>query len=356
MVVSHAVLSLDRFGLDRHLLGTFRDGTARGSDLATFGVTIFFTLSGFLITVLLLQERDRTGTVAVGRFYVRRVLRIWPLYYAYIGIALLSLGPLSIAWSSDALAYYVLLLANVPRMFGGEIPLIDHLWSIGVEEQFYLFWPVMVMCTNDRRRLLWGTTVLCLLLVAGLIWSHFLLRPTGVRAPSILLGTTRFQCMLVGCIAAILFTDGRAWFMRLTGRRWVRLLAWTALVSIAFNRFPVPSFIANEAVSVMTVLLIMDQVSTARPLLSLERPLLDLLGRMSYSTYILHPLVIAVLAGVFPWSSLSVPWRYAAVLALCTGCSLGAAWLSYRFLESPILRLKDRFAVVHGRSGMRTEG
>lgn len=352
VVLSHLVLSLDSFGLDRKLLGTFRDGTARGSDLATFGVTIFFTLSGFLITTLLLQEQERTGTVSVGRFYMRRILRIWPLYYTYIGIAILTLILCARPWDPHGLPFYLLLLANVPRMFGGEIPLIDHLWSIGVEEQFYLLWPLLVLSIGDRRKLGYTMFMVLAVMLAGLLVARFALQPAGIMTPSIILGTSRFQCMLIGCSAAIVHASGAPWFGRIFRSKGLRLLAWASMASIAFNRFPAPAFIANELVSVITVVLIIDQIAVPRALVPMENRVLDLLGRVSYSTYVWHPLVIFLLSRSVPFAALDVPLRYPAVFLATLSGTLAVAWLSYRYIESPILRLKDRYAVVHSRAHM----
>lgn len=350
VVVSHISLSLDKFGLDRYLFGRFADGTARGLDMASYGVTIFFTISGFLITYLLLAERNKTGTVHVGRFYVRRVLRIWPLYYGYLFMALGVATWAGMEWNSGSLAYYLLLLSNIPFMFGGEIPLIEHFWTIGVEEQFYLFWPWLVKWA--RERLLRLVVVLLSLLILSLFLAKYLSLAQGIRTPLVLLGTVRFQCMLVGCLGAILWSSGNVWFAQVTTHVVAQFSAWGAVLLIALNQFPVPSFVANEAVSVIALLLIMGQVTGARRTLGLENHVCDVLGRMSYGIYILHPLVIYLFARWIDVSGVAVPLRYPLVFGAMIALTLSFAWLSYRYFETPILRMKARFAVVQSRSGM----
>ncbi len=84
----------------------------------------------------------------------------------------------------------------------------------------------------------------------------------------------------------------------------------------------------------------------------MENRVLDLLGRVSYSTYVWHPLVIFLLSRSVPFAALDVPLRYPAVFLATLSGTLAVAWLSYRYIESPILRLKDRYAVVHSRAHM----
>src|SRR5438270_445539 len=132
----------------------FYDALSRVFPRGDDGVMLFFVLSGFLITYLLMAEQRRTGTVAVAKFYVRRVLRIWPLYFLLVllGFAIL---PLVIGWEHypylgkdenffGRLALYLVLMPNVAyALWPGGVP-IGHLWSIGVEEQFYLLWPALM--------------------------------------------------------------------------------------------------------------------------------------------------------------------------------------------------------------------
>ena len=120
--------------------------------LFTDGVTLFFVISGFLITYLLMQELSKTKTIDIPKFYVRRILRIWPIYYLYIFVVI---GVLFwVGNESDilnyTLLYYVFFAANIPFLSAAGIALIVHYWSIGVEEQFYLFWPWLVKLSKNK--------------------------------------------------------------------------------------------------------------------------------------------------------------------------------------------------------------
>ena len=138
-------------------------------DAFAFGMPVFFLLSSFLITELLVREQSRTGTVHIPSFYVRRILRIWPLYFAFfalcaaLGAARLLMSPISI----KATLYFLLLAGNWYLVFYGTMQnAVVVLWSISVEEQFYLGWPWLMR--------LWGTR--------GIYWVFLLACPLSYVA------------------------------------------------------------------------------------------------------------------------------------------------------------------------------
>ncbi|MFZ4798840.1 MAG: acyltransferase family protein [Bacteroidia bacterium] len=121
--------------------------------IAHYGVTLFFVISGFLITFLLLKEKERTQDISINKFYYRRILRIWPIYFLYIAVSILiyyfwdKLDQIFIGqfW------FYLLLAGNFKELISNSaIAPFGHLWSIGVEEQFYLFWPWSVKFTKNK--------------------------------------------------------------------------------------------------------------------------------------------------------------------------------------------------------------
>ena len=129
------------------------------------GVTIFFVLSGFLITYLLLKEEEATGTIEVKKFYIRRMLRIWPLYYLLMGMGFfvfpylaLTQGPINYTtlfsnYSSNFI-FFLFLMPNVAYILNSAIPFISQMWSVGVEEQFYFQWPLLMKKVKNKEVLL----------------------------------------------------------------------------------------------------------------------------------------------------------------------------------------------------------
>lgn len=124
------------------------------------GVNFFFVLSGFLITFLLLSERQFTGRIAIGAFYVRRILRIWPLYFVVVFLGFVVLPWLKIHFGENTLHepepaklwYFLTFLVNFNDLYNGSnTPTLTLLWSVAVEEQFYLVWPLLVAAVPSRK-------------------------------------------------------------------------------------------------------------------------------------------------------------------------------------------------------------
>ena len=149
-------------------------------DWGGLAVTLFFVLSGFLITYLLLVERKYYGTVSVRSFYVRRILRIWPLYYLIAVLALFILPGVSVLQMPGIsehlarhywwkVAFILTLFPNLALAAFMEVPYAAQLWSVGVEEQFYLVWPVVMKFTRELVWVLLGITVVVTLLSNGVL-------------------------------------------------------------------------------------------------------------------------------------------------------------------------------------------
>jgi len=140
VVFSHITIALEKFDLDPFIFGTLANGKLKVTLMSEFGVTMFFVLSGFLITYLLLEEKSK-AKIQIRKFYMRRILRIWPLYYIYLIVALVTLIVIGIPINGTSLLEYIFFASNIPFIYARPIPLLEHYWSLGVEEQFYLFWP-----------------------------------------------------------------------------------------------------------------------------------------------------------------------------------------------------------------------
>lgn len=143
VMVSHITLALGALDLDISLFG-YKNGNISAWALGEHGVTMFFVLSGFLITFLLLKEKEKYKEINVKSFYMRRILRIWPLYYVYLVICLalyVLLYDGNVVCGTTLL--YVFFLANIPFILETTLFCLEHLWSIGVEEWFYIFWPFL---------------------------------------------------------------------------------------------------------------------------------------------------------------------------------------------------------------------
>ncbi|MBK9335680.1 MAG: acyltransferase [Lewinellaceae bacterium] len=340
VVLSHITVYLYRFNLNPHLIGSLPNGNPKGIDLSDFGVTIFFALSGFLITYLLLEE-NRQQPISVKDFYIRRVLRIWPLYYTYLVLALIVSRFGHVPHESISDLFYFFFAPNVPKSFQLPSDLLGHYWSLGVEEQFYLFWPLFVR--RFHKNLFRATVIL--------FWSLMALKLTAYAAFSgsvfhTAMDVNRFDCMLLGALGAHLYFNNHAFFVRLSTHWLVQVVGWGVVALAATNRFHVANIFNHEIMAVVTVALIMGQIK-GTGLLNLNTRVFDFLGKISYGIYVIHPLVIFGLGWALADHVSAGAWyHYVLVYVLSVGATIWVAHLSYRYLEKPFLKWKTRYARV----------
>lgn len=348
VVIGHIPMTLESRGLPHPTLGA---ASYRGA----YAVSFFFTLSGFLITYLLLDEQERRQTVDIRAFYLRRVLRIWPLYFAVIGFGLLFynfiLPAVGVAYEVQyslpaALLLYTLFLPNLINSLYSVGGILNPTWSIGIEEQFYLSWAPAVKRWHRRLPLLAGS-VLFLSLALFVISPGF---TQGIGWQAKFLDQLKFHFMAAGALAAWavkrhperLFSS--PWFRF----PWVQGLLGLALVLFYLTGvFPVGRLGAEGLQLVLYPWLVVEIGANPHRRMPLENPMAEWLGEISYGLYMLHMPVVYLTVGLLerlgPWHDRPL---LLAVLAygLAVGGTVLAAWLSFRLLERPILKLKGRFA------------
>jgi peptidoglycan/LPS O-acetylase OafA/YrhL len=343
VVISHITLQLGEFGLNNKILGTDIDGNASGLLLARYGVTIFFTLSGFLITFLLLKEREINGYVRVKDFYVRRILRIWPLYYLYFVVCVVTILGYGITYSPSSIPYYVFLAANVPFIVGKALPFLAHYWSLGVEEQFYLFFPQLAKQSN--RRLLKTALVFIVVLLSLKFLFWVLYRKFAIELPFLAISVTRIHTMLIGVVGAILYYSKHQPFFSLATHKLTQIISWTCVFMVAISRFHIFSAIDQEIISIIALFLIMGQVTKRNSLIDLENTICDFIGKISYGMYVIHPILIFYLSRLFGNLANTVA-NYFVLYFLMISATIFLAYLSYEFYEKKFLKAKARYTTI----------
>jgi peptidoglycan/LPS O-acetylase OafA/YrhL len=305
------------------------------------GVDVFFALSGYLITGLLLAEHERTGRIGLAAFYGRRIRRIWPALGVFILVvmaAMLALPPDDPLRLDTLLALAGGLTSSTNWLIAFDLTnggAAGHLWSLAVEEQFYLLWPPLLMgllALGQRQRV---PLLLAALLAAVFLWR---LHVYGADGPARVYNglDTRADAILAGCLLA---SVGEGRFRAFAGRAWP--LAAAGLFAVALNvsaGAPVMNVFGYPVVAGLAAVLIAAATApTALQLLLSGRWIVGL-GRLSYSLYLWHfPINRLLLATPLP----DAP-RWAAVVLL----SLLVASLSYRLIEQPFLRRPHRLAPV----------
>jgi peptidoglycan/LPS O-acetylase OafA/YrhL len=327
------------------------------------GVDLFFVLSGFLITGILLDARG--GQHYFRSFYARRVLRIFPLYYLSIALVILaSFIPVVAHHFPDATReirhvqpWYWTYTTNYLIVVHGwpAAPMrTAHLWSLAVEEQFYLIWPALVLLVDRRTltRICIGLLIVCPLLRIALFLSGTPARDLVVMTP------TRIDTLALGALLAIAARSegGLA--------RWRRVLAYVAIPSVILlaSTLTFRIRVANESPEIATIGFSLIAViagafvtfATTTPAGSLAHrvlahPALRAVGRYSYAMYIFHLAVVGLLHArrLSPDAMPTVlgshlPAQFA-FTALCFAITYAIAFVSWRLVEHPILELKRYF-------------
>lgn len=324
---------IDQF---HYLFGTRHLGLSE-TGLADHAVTVFFVLSGFLITYLLLKERETTGTISAMRFYVRRVLRIWPVYYMAFAAAVILAACGFTSWPGNRLLAMSLLGCMLPNVaFAMEVIFraAAPLWSVGVEEQFYLLWPWVIRRSKSLVPILIG--ILVILPLARFALER--IDPAGGTLA--LLRLTRIDCMAFGGLLATVAHGGHHGIQRLVlspiGQ--AAGLLMIAIPPILFGSDH--EALGMHLVTIGAGIVIFNCALNTKPLIRLDYAPLRWLGIISYGIYAYNMLFIFLLArwmegaGVFT------------VFVAITASTLLSATLSYRLVERPLLRLKTRFTVV----------
>ncbi len=248
-------------------------------------VTTFFVISGFLITYLLMNEIGKTNDVSIGKFYMRRILRIWPLYYGYMALALIAVAAFKGEINSAAW-FYTFFSGNISHALGiGIIPLY-HFWSLGVEEQYYMWYPWMVK--YNKKHILYAVCGLCALwLIVKLGLYVFIGKGIAYR----IFAVTQFDCMMLGAAGAIMYYRRTEWFRRLCGNQLVAIVAWILFFTSGLWVKYIPSPVANEVIALVSLFVIMAGL-LSKPIL--ENKIMNYLGKISYGIYVIHPLLLYV--------------------------------------------------------------
>lgn len=315
------------------------------------GVDIFFVLSGFLITSLLIKEQASTGRINLKHFYLRRILRLAPalllllLTVAISGFALMLKGPAYTDFSSVLITLFY--SANWVRAFNlHPMGILSHTWSLSIEEQFYMLWPIMIILLLKHVK---SKKEIFNIVFTLSILSWFLriyLTQSGFPAERIYNGLdTRADGLLIGCLAAIMhnFSLQEEWFSFGT-KRYILLknLAFAGLTFpfvILFNiswRNINMFYWINFLVEVFTAALILHIISNNTGLIKRLLTFKPLVwtGSISYGIYLWHDPVFEVMRS-YGFSKLSI-------LVLGSIITFAISTASYYIMEKPVLRLKKR--------------
>ncbi len=320
------------------------------------GVNFFFVLSGFLITYLLIVEREKFGKINIGNFYARRILRIWPLFYfcVFFGFIIFPVIKAAFGQVPNETAnwpYYLGFLNNLDFINSGlpDSSVLGILWSVAIEEQFYLVWPLLLTIIPVR----YYYHLFALIITASLLFRLYHVNNTMI------LEHHTISCvsdMTVGGLSAQLVYFHKNFKEKIGNQK---MMSWIILYLgvIAVFLFRKELFWGNQflqaadrlIVSILFALVILEQNYAKESLFKMSKyKLISRLGTYTYGLYCLHMIGILIVAVSLRTAGLNT--NVYEVIFLEGGLSLFItivlAWFSYTYFEAWFLKIKNRFARI----------
>jgi peptidoglycan/LPS O-acetylase OafA/YrhL len=309
----------------------------------SLGVDIFFIVSGFLITYLLLSEKEKTGKVDIVKFYIRRAFRIWPLYFLIILMAPL-LSYFFYEQSPDYL-YQFLFAGNFDVIQQGTKSVAtDHLWSICIEEHFYLFSPLLIAFIPLKKL----PQVLLAIIFISIIFRVYISTTTENYGMVLHNHTlSRMDVLAIGSLFGYLYYYQKIQFDHPLS---VRLIIYSIFILIFLNvdYSECGTFFTAGVKKYFFVVIVCywagNFLFNPRAKWAISKPnILHRFGKMSYGIYIFNPVLIFLILKLFSEYSYH---NYLVFLILVHVTLIATISLSYRFIELPFLALKEKYAIV----------
>lgn len=332
-------------------------------ELGGLGVVFFFVLSGFLITYLLLKEKEQTGTINVRKFYLRRILRIWPLYFLIVALGFFVLPHLQFMdipyftkfkthLSMINLVLFFVMLPNLAFAIFKPLPHIGQSWSIGVEEQFYLIWPWILKKFKNILKTLFVIIVLLVLLKISIL----IIFKTSPHNENLLIlknfiAMLKIESMAIGGIGAWMVFKKK--FFQKILNNYILIGAIAAVFIMIYftpDRLQDASFLLY---SVLFLIIILNVSLNTNSFIQIENKAFVFLGNISYGLYMYHLIVIAAFIGFLRHIGFAVDNSIVSQLVVYTGVvslTVLVSWLSYRYFEMWFLKIKHKFTVVKSDS------
>ncbi len=303
-------------------------------------VMMFFVISGFLITYLLTKEKSRYGLISLKDFYLRRALRILPLYYLVI---LISCFLFTDTPDFKTIAFAVGLLPNVSHVLECGWNASPQIWAIGVENMFYLIFPLIMIVIPNKRMI----PVLGILIVGLAILPHFV-DYVNVRTlqnsqlahfnQKFFYGN-KFDSLLIGCLVGFVFANNHT-SLKVLYNKWLFFVCTLSSVILWFGNIETKHF-NDELMSVLFAMVILNVCTNPDLNIRFENRLSQFLGKVSYGIYMYHWIVLLLAFRLLPLtdSTISIVLLYGFTFVV----TIGVAWLSYETYEKFFLNLKKKF-------------
>lgn len=341
------------------------------------GVILFFVLSGFLITHLLLIEK-KNSAISIKKFYIRRILRIWPLYFLILLLAFFILPRLSLFYipnSNDTLhdnfiskfLYFLFFLPNIAVIRLAPVNFAAQAWSIGVEEQFYLIWPWIIKNVKKLALffiifiLLFNSLEFILYYLASHFtntFKYFLFFTTNKQGfitnwlsffKSSYFNWVRLKdvfnidCMAIGGLGALLYNSKPNTLLNILYNTYFQLAIYLITIIMLALGFHVAHF-TSEIYAILFIIIILNLATNKKTIVNIDYPIFNYLGKISYGLYMYHFIGIVITIKFTHYFLGS--YNNVALYGLSFIISILIAGVSYAFFEKPFIKMKVKYSEI----------
>jgi peptidoglycan/LPS O-acetylase OafA/YrhL len=322
-------------------------------EIGKLGVILFFVLSGFLITYLLLVEEHECKSIHIKEFYIRRILRIWPLYFLIVGLAFWVIPNLSIftlpGFGKEVVykdfflkvSLFVFFLPNVVSPLLGTVPYASQAWSVGTEEQYYLVWPVILKFFKRHRLSLMIVIIAVYFFTAQFLASRFSDFLPYKNVVNTFWSTFNIDCMAIGGFYAVLLFRKSPW-LKFFMNRYLFYFTIIALSILMAKGVHIP-YVHYDFYAALFGIVILNFAANKTIGISLENRPLNYLGKISYGLYMYHPIGIVLSFQSLKSMGFTTNWL---LYPLSVVLTVLIAAVSYRYYESVFLKFKKMFSCV----------
>jgi len=338
---------------------------------SALGVVFFFVLSGFLITYLLLKEKQSNNTIAIGKFYLRRAFRIWPLYYLIfvLGFFVLPYFDFFAVPGQDNffkqnfwgnLTLYAFFMPNLAfSIYTTAVPNIGQSWSIGVEEQFYLLWPLLIRKSkNVLKSIFWIAG--CIIVLKGIIllFSPFVKLDALVVLKKFL-AMSKLECMALGGLGAHILFNKKEKILHLVYKPISQVLSIVIIPILIYFTPTAFEDILHLLFSISFLVIILNVASNEKSLFRFENRILQYLGRISYGFYMFHVMCIVFTIHFLDKyvgldNDINTP-QHLLLYGISFLLTVAVSSLSYHIFEKAFIRLKDKYAQPNPKTEIAQE-
>lgn len=356
VIITHIELIKGIFGLKSFWLNPLL------YNLGGLGVYFFFVLSGFLITYLLLKEKTVLNDIKIKNFYFRRILRIWPLYFfiLILGFFILPcfkeihISNLELSFQQNFyqnLLMYLFILPNLAFSFYTAVPHIGQSWSIGVEEQFYIFWPWLIKKSNNILKTLFIFITGIIIVKVLYLYLPVTLQTRDWYIPfKRFLAMTKLESMAIGGIGAYFLFHNNLKILKLITNKLVFLLSFLFVFVLVYFTPQKLQDGVHIIYSILFLIIIMNVSSGKYKLTSfLDNPVFTYLGNISYGIYMYHFMIIPIVLFFYKKIGIHVGLVTENLLVyfIIFLFTIIISSISYFLFERKFIKIKNKYTIIN---------